>query len=304
MSADEVFLFGATSMLGWSLLRAADRPVTAFCNGHTRNPPAGVERGIHLDDPLAMYELFAAERPGLIVHCAGVCDVEKCEQSPEFAYSVNVDGMQLLIDHAPPEARIVYCSSDHVFSGDTGPYDELSPTDPVSVYGKTRVAAERLLAARPNSLIVRAGLWIGPSATGRNGHLDWLRYRHGRQLPMTVVAGGRSSQGVGARARRRHGDPSPGRRSRGLTPRARPLPGRTPRDRRAARGPHATRPPHTAPRPRRARHALRRRARPAATAGDPRCVRSGPARLHDAPRRSSTSMTQLDEPATSRVTRL
>jgi dTDP-4-dehydrorhamnose reductase len=188
MSAGDVFLFGATSMLGWSILRAAERPVTAFCNGHTRTPPAGVERGIDLDDPLAMYELFAAERPALIIHCAGVCDVEKCEQSPEFAYSVNVDGTQLLIDHAPREARIVYCSSDHVFSGDTGPYDEEAPTDPVSVYGRTRVAAERLIAARPNSLIVRAGLWIGPSATGRNGHLDWLRYRHRRRLPMTVVA--------------------------------------------------------------------------------------------------------------------
>jgi dTDP-4-dehydrorhamnose reductase len=188
MTAGDTFLFGATSMLGWSILGAAPVPVTAFCNGHTRRLPAGVERGIHLDDPLAMYELFAAERPQLIIHCAGVCDVEKCEQSPDFAYSVNVDGTQLLIDHAPPEARIVYCSSDHVFSGDTGPYDEASPTDPVSVYGKTRVAAERLIAARPNSLILRTGLWIGPSASGRNGHLDWLRYRHRRQLPMTVVA--------------------------------------------------------------------------------------------------------------------
>ena len=188
MPAGDVFLFGATSMLGWSILRAAPAPLTAFCNGYTRKLPAGIERGIHLDDPVAMYELFAAERPRLIIHCAGVCDVEKCEASPEFAYSVNVDGTQLLIDHAPADARIVYCSSDHVFSGDTGPYDEASPTDPVSVYGKTRVAAERLIAARPGSLIVRTGLWIGPSATGRNGHLDWLRYRHRRQLPMTVVA--------------------------------------------------------------------------------------------------------------------
>jgi dTDP-4-dehydrorhamnose reductase len=188
MSEGDVFLFGATSLLGWSILRAAPRPLTAFANGHTRRLPPGVERGIHLDDPLAMYELFAAEQPSLIIHCAGICDVEKCEQAPEFAYSVNVDGMQLLIDHAPRDARIVYCSSDHVFSGDTGPYDEASPPDPISVYGRTRVAAERLLAARPNSLIVRAGLWIGPSATGRNGHLDWLRYRHRLQLPMTVVA--------------------------------------------------------------------------------------------------------------------
>jgi dTDP-4-dehydrorhamnose reductase len=37
-------------------------------------------------------------------------------------------------------------------------------------------------------LIVRTGLWIGPSATGRNGHLDWLRYRHRQRLPMTLVA--------------------------------------------------------------------------------------------------------------------
>jgi len=203
MSAGDVFLFGATSMLGWSILRAAPAPLTAFGNGHTRNLPAGIERGIHLDDPLAMYQLFAAERPALIIHCAGVCDVEKCEQSPEFAYSVNVDGTQLLIDHAPADARIVYCSSDHVFSGDTGPYDEASPTDPVSVYGRTRVAAERLIAARPNSLILRTGLWIGPSASGRNGHLDWLRYRHRRNLPMTVVADEQRSAMWAADAARR-----------------------------------------------------------------------------------------------------
>lgn len=182
------FLFGATSMLGWSILRGAPRgsEVVAFCNEVTRRTPDGM-RGIRLDDERAMQALFAAERPALIVHCAGVCDVEKCEDSPEFAWRVNVEGTRVLLELAPPEARIVYCSSDHVFSGDTGPYDEGSPTDPISVYGRTRVAAEQLVLARPGSLVVRAGLWIGPSATGRYGHLDWLRYRHRRRLPMTIV---------------------------------------------------------------------------------------------------------------------
>jgi dTDP-4-dehydrorhamnose reductase len=184
-----VFLFGANSMLGWSILRAGDlAELTPFCNGFTRTLPPGIERGIHLDDELAVAQLFEDEHPHTIIHCAGVCDVEKCEESPEFAYSVNVDGMRILIDHAPRDARIIYCSSDHVFSGDTGPYREDTPTDPLSVYGHTRVAAERLLLERPNSVIVRAGLWIGPSASGKNGHLDWLRYRHERRLPMTIVA--------------------------------------------------------------------------------------------------------------------
>lgn len=182
------FLFGASSMLGWSMVRHRPGPVEAFCNGFTRELPPGVERGIHLDDTLAVHQLFCDEQPALIVHCAGVCDVEKCEESPEFAYSVNVDGMQNLVDHAPATARIVYLSSDHVFSGDGGPYREDTPPDPISVYGQTRVAAEQILLRRPNTLVIRSGPWIGPSATGRNGHLDWLRYRHGRGLPMTVVA--------------------------------------------------------------------------------------------------------------------
>jgi dTDP-4-dehydrorhamnose reductase len=185
-----VFLFGATSMLGWSILRAGRTgEVTAFCNSLTRASVEGITAGIDLDDEPSVAELFAREKPSLIVNCAGVCDVGTCEQSPDFAHVVNVEGTRVLLAHAPKDARIVHCSSDHVFSGDGGgPYDESSPTDPISVYGRTRVAAEQLVLARPNTLVIRAGLWVGPSSTGRIGHLDWLRDRTRRGLPMTIVA--------------------------------------------------------------------------------------------------------------------
>jgi dTDP-4-dehydrorhamnose reductase len=183
-----VFLFGATSMLGWSILRAAGGHVTAFGNALTKTTHAEIRAGIDLDDEDAIRELFEREQPSLIVNCAGVCDVGTCEQSPEFAHIVNVVGTRMLLEYAPRDARIVHLSSDHVFSGDNGPYDESSPTDPISVYGRTRVAAEGFVLARPNTLAIRAGLWIGPSSTGRIGHLDWLRDRHRRGLPMTVVS--------------------------------------------------------------------------------------------------------------------
>jgi dTDP-4-dehydrorhamnose reductase len=184
----DVLLFGATSMLGWSILRAAGSvTVAAFGNASTRTRHDGIDSGIDLDDEPAVAALFARVRPRLVINCAGVCDVGTCEESPEFAHTVNVEGTRVLLAHAPAETRIVHCSSDHVFSGDRGPYTEHSPPDPISVYGRTRVAAEQLALARPNTLIIRAGLWIGPSSTGRIGHLDWLRARHRRGLPMTVV---------------------------------------------------------------------------------------------------------------------
>ncbi|HUQ01806.1 MAG TPA: sugar nucleotide-binding protein [Kofleriaceae bacterium] len=185
-----MFLFGAGSMLGWSIWRerAGSDGVVGFCNASTRALPEGVTRAIDLDDEAAVRELFARERPALVINCAGVCDVETCERSPEFAWDVNVEGTRLLCKHAPPEARLVHCSSDHVFGGDHGPYDESSPPAPISVYGRTRVAAEAHVLARANTVVVRAGLWIGPSATGRIGHLDWLRHRHERGLPMTIVS--------------------------------------------------------------------------------------------------------------------
>lgn len=184
-----IFLFGAGSMLGWSIWQARDQDdVVAFGNRAPAGWPTGVTAGLHLNDPAAVAALFATARPALVLHCAGVCDVEVCEASPAFAHDVNVVGTELLLAHAPATTRIVYCSSDHVFGGDAGPYDEDAAPAPVSVYGRTRVQAEALVRARPNTLVIRSGLWIGPSATGRIGHLDWLRHRHRRGLPMTLVA--------------------------------------------------------------------------------------------------------------------
>ena len=182
-----VFVLGASSILGWSFVRQMPAAVP-FCNRHTRIPAGAGWRRLNLQEEDTVQALFRRERPALVIHCAGICDVDKCEASPEFAHEVNVRGMELLLDHLPAASRLVYVSSDHVFSGDTGPYTESSPPDPISVYGRTRAAAEALLLARrPDALVVRAGLWIGPSHNGRMGHLDWLRYRHSRGLPMTVI---------------------------------------------------------------------------------------------------------------------
>jgi len=112
--------------------------------------------------------------------------VPRCEVAPDWAREVNIVYLKRVLDALPDKTRLVYVSSDHVFGGD-GVYDEYSQPCPISVYGRTRVEAEAMVLARPGSLVIRVGLAIGPSPNGRTGHWDWLRYRIGKNLPVTIV---------------------------------------------------------------------------------------------------------------------
>jgi dTDP-4-dehydrorhamnose reductase len=180
-------LFGATSMAGWALHRQAPWMIP-FCNVHTKAKAAASFRRLNLDDGDALATLLRSEPPEVLIHCGGICDVDQCEQDPGWAMAINVQSMRIIVESLPASSRIVYLSSDHVFSGDTGPYDEDAEPDPITVYGKSRQQAETiLLESRPDALVLRAGLAIGPSIGGRTGHLDWLRDRTERNLPTTIV---------------------------------------------------------------------------------------------------------------------
>ena len=183
-------LLGGTSQLGFSMVRRYGlAALTPFCSVHSRYAVCHDWPRVNLDDVEGLLRAIRERRPELLLHCAGICDVEKCEAWPDFAKAINVDSVQALLGALPPGARLVYCSSDHVFGGDLGPYGESATPHPVSVYGETRRLAEAaIMDERPDSLIVRHGLGIGPSASGKSGHLDWLRHRTNRGLPTTVIA--------------------------------------------------------------------------------------------------------------------
>ncbi|MGH7927613.1 MAG: SDR family oxidoreductase, partial [Candidatus Binatia bacterium] len=179
-------LFGATSILGFNLATMFQKSVLPFVTpgnriGAIRHWPA-----LRLEDPDWAAEIFKEHRPDVLLYCHAVCDVPKCEAAPSWAHEINVQHVRRVLGALPSQVRLVYVSSDHVFSGD-GVYDEESAPCPISVYGRTRVEAEQLILNRRGSLVIRVGLPIGPSPNGRTGHWDWLRYRIQRNLPVTIV---------------------------------------------------------------------------------------------------------------------
>jgi len=181
-----ILLFGATSILGFNLARIFPGTIVPFTS--PRNRAAAVQSWptLNLENSEWVKAILDHSQPLVLLYCHAVCDVPKCEADPEWAYEINVRHLQRVLKALPNQTRLVYVSSDHVFGGD-GTYDEYSPPCPISVYGRTRVEAEQVVLERPQSLVIRTGLAIGPSPNGRTGHLDWLRHRTQRQLPITIV---------------------------------------------------------------------------------------------------------------------
>jgi dTDP-4-dehydrorhamnose reductase len=90
--------------------------------------------------------LVAELEPDIIVNCAGMTNVDACERERDLAWKINVAGVEHLAEAAKKRnATIVHISSDYVFDGKGGPYSEDDRPEPLSYYGKTKLASENVL---------------------------------------------------------------------------------------------------------------------------------------------------------------
>ncbi len=190
-TSDSVVIAGATSTHGWALFRTVHRlPRIPACNIHARGEFCRTWQRTDAEDTEGWLRWIDREQPTGLIYCAGVCDVEQCEAHPAWARRINVDAVIELVRRLPTTVHLVYVSSDHVFAGRDRPYLETDQPDPISHYGRLRVEVEqRILDRRPDALIVRPGLCVGPSPSGRKGHWDSLAYRLRRRRPVTIIAG-------------------------------------------------------------------------------------------------------------------
>ncbi len=146
------------------------------------------------EDREALARLFDRYQFRSVLNCAGNCALKSCELDSRLAWRTNVEGLVSLLSIIAEEpVRLVHCSIDLVFAGcDGGPSDwvghcEQTPTSPVTVYGKTMVAAERLLADwMPQSCTLRISLPMGVSFNGHAGAIDWIQSRFAKGRPATL----------------------------------------------------------------------------------------------------------------------
>lgn len=104
----------------------------------------------------------SAFKPDAIVNAAAYTAVDKAESDVELAERINATGPAHLASVAAQHGiRLVHVSTDYVFDGNADtPYTEESPTNPLSVYGITKLAGERAVSTTaPDAIIVRTA-WV------------------------------------------------------------------------------------------------------------------------------------------------
>lgn len=111
------------------------------------------------------------QRPDLVFYPAGFTWVDACERDPDRAHQANcAQPLNLARVAASMQARFIYFSTDYVFDGRDGPYDESAPPHPLSAYGRSKLDAERALTEELGELaLIARTTWVyGPERQGKN----------------------------------------------------------------------------------------------------------------------------------------
>ncbi|PWG61463.1 dTDP-4-dehydrorhamnose reductase [Sediminicurvatus halobius] len=172
MSAPRLLLLGPNGQVGWELRRAL-APL-----GELIALDRDGRDGLHgdLGTPGKLAQTVHTLKPDAVVNAAAYTAVDRAEQEADTARQINAHGPQALAEACRETGSLlVHYSTDYVFDGSgTAPWREGDPTDPLNLYGKTKLAGETAIrAASCRHLIFRTS-WVY-AARGRNFLRTMLR---------------------------------------------------------------------------------------------------------------------------------
>lgn len=101
---------------------------------------------LDITDQSQVDEVIARHKPDVVIHTAAMTNVDQCETEREDCWKQNVDAVEYLIKACErSNSFLIHLSTDFIFDGEDGPYDEGAPANPISYYGESKLAAEKLL---------------------------------------------------------------------------------------------------------------------------------------------------------------
>ena len=150
----KILITGSNGLLGQKLVQYCINYNLDFCAtsiGENRNTDCPEEKygGVDISNRASVFELMQTVQPTYVIHTAAITNVDFCELNPEDCRVVNVNGTENLIDAANKvHACFQFLSTDFVFDGIKGNYNEQDEVNPLSIYARSKVDGENLVQTR------------------------------------------------------------------------------------------------------------------------------------------------------------
>jgi dTDP-4-dehydrorhamnose reductase len=192
----KILVTGSNGLLGQKIteriLQTRQFDLIATSKGANRFPVQEGYTYAEMDilDPLNVRNVIHHYQPDAIIHTAAMTNVDTCEAQQDLANGLNVDAVKTLISVCEKnKIQLIHLSTDFIFDGANGPYEEDAAPSPLSYYGVTKVQAEdELKASSCDWVIIRTILVYGiVSDMSRSNIVLWARNALEKGDPINVV---------------------------------------------------------------------------------------------------------------------
>jgi dTDP-4-dehydrorhamnose reductase len=145
----KILITGANGLLGQKLVglitEQPDVELVATARGENRLPfsEGYTYRSMDITDRQQVLDVIGEVQPDVVIHGAAMTDVDKCEVQKDACWAQNVHAVEYIIEACKAtNAFLVHVSTDFIFDGTAGPYDETAEANPISFYGWSKQAGE------------------------------------------------------------------------------------------------------------------------------------------------------------------
>jgi len=173
----KILITGGSGLLGSNIVRmvARDFETCATYYSHPAQLSGCTFIPLDIRDERQTLSVLEKIEPELVIHTAALIDVDYCEEHPDEAWSINVQGTENVVRASRKVgAEFIYISTDSVFDGEKGMYVEECTPHPINVYARTKLEGElRVQRWLSEAMIIRTAFYSW-GLSGKHSLADWV----------------------------------------------------------------------------------------------------------------------------------